>query len=148
MHNLADHKKAEKEFLPEKLLKAGLRPTRQRLLLAQILFDGTPKHVTAEQVMAIVRKRRGQVSLATVYNTLNQFTKAGLLREVSVDSTKAYFDTVLCEHHHFFDGETGQLFDIPEEGLRIESLPRPPSGKSISRIDVTIHLSSKGKGSE
>ncbi len=124
----------------EVLLGAGLRPTRQRVLFAKILFDGIPKHVTAEQIMNAARKRRGKVSLATVYNTLNQFTKAGLLREVSVHQSCSYFDTTLEPHYHFFDEVSGHLWDIPDGDLHISSLPRPPSGRRIAQVNVTVVL--------
>ncbi len=140
MRTLSDTKKTGRDPLVGLLLDAGLRPTRQRLFLAKILFDGIPKHVTAEQVMAAARKRRGQVSLATVYNTLNQFTKVGLLREVSVNQACTYFDTTLTPHHHFFDEISGHLWDIPDGDLRISSLPKPPSGRRIARVDVTVRL--------
>ncbi len=131
--------------MSEKLQAAGLRPTRQRLCLAFLLFDGLPKHVTAEQMMLLVRKKRGKVSLATVYNTLNQFTEAGLLREIMADPNRTYFDTTLTPHHHFFDEVTGRLWDIEEGDFRIENLPKPPEGRRIARVDLTIHLK---KGSE
>jgi len=137
-----DLKKSEKDTLSGKLQNAGLRPTRQRLLLAKILFDGLPKHVTAEQVMTAVRKRKGHVSLATVYNTLNQFTQAGLMRCVSVDQSCAYFDTTLEPHHHFFDEVSGRLWDIPEGDLKI-SVPDAPHGRGIARVDVTVRLNKK-----
>src|SRR5882672_4682070 len=105
------------------LQKAGLRSTKQRQMLAALLFDGAYKHVTAEQVHAAARKRRMQVSLATVYNTLNQFTDAGLLREVVVDSARVYFDTNTESHHHFFDEQSGCLTDVPGRDVRIARLP-------------------------
>jgi len=140
MRTRGDQKKSEKDHLPDMLQQAGLRPTRQRLLLARILFDGIHKHVTAEQVMAAARRRKGQVSLATVYNNLNQFTQAGLLREVSVNQACSYFDTNCAPHHHFFDEVTGHLWDIPEEDFRTVSLPKAPVGRCITGIDITIRL--------
>lgn len=138
-----DPKPPEKGSLPDKLVAAGLRPTRQRLLLAKILFEGAPKHVTAEQIMKIVRQRRGSVSLATIYNTLHQFTQAGLLREVSVEKSSTYFDTTLDPHHHFFDEVSGRLWDIPAGELHIAALPEPPAGRRIARVDVTVRLGKK-----
>lgn len=140
MRTRGDDKKPDKGPLPDMLQQAGLRPTRQRLLLARILFDGLHKHVTAEQVMMAARKRKGQVSLATVYNNLNQFTSAGLLREVSVNQACTYFDTNLEAHHHFFDEVTGRLWDIPDGEFRVMSLPKPPTGRSVTRVDVTVRL--------
>src|ERR1700733_13722914 len=89
------------------LQDAGLRPTRQRMALAALLFDGCDKHMTAEQVHAALRRNRTRVSLATVYNALHQFTEAGLLREVTIDSNSIYFDTNTGSHHHFFDATNG-----------------------------------------
>ncbi len=132
----------------EKLLGAGLRPTRQRLLLAKILWDGLPKHVTAEEVRLAVRKRRGKVSLATVYNALNQFTKAGLLRAVSASGAITHFDTTLTPHHHFFDEVSGRLWDIPDGDFRIAALPAPPAGRRIERVDVVVRLGKSIKGNE
>jgi len=143
MRNVIEPQIAEKESLSDKLQRAGLRPTRQRILLAKILFDGLPKHVTAEQVMNAVRKRKGRVSLATVYNTLNQFTQAGLLRSVSVDQSCTYFDTTLEPHYHFFDEVSNRLWDIPEGSFKISQLPETPSGRCIARVDVTVRLTKK-----
>ncbi len=117
-----------------------LRPTRQRLALASFLFDGQPKHVTAEQVMMAAQKRKVPVSLATVYNSLHQFTKAGLLREVLIDQARRYFDTTTGDHHHFFDEVSGELWDIPSGVLRIEGLPPPPSGRKVDGIGVVVRL--------
>ena len=131
---------------PEALLaRVGLRPTRQRLLLARILFDGLPKHITAEQLRRAVVKRRGRVSLATIYNTLNQFTKAGLLRAISVDQGCTYFDTTLQPHHHFFDEISGRLWDIPDGTFQIRTLPKVPEDRQISHIEITVHLGEKEK---
>src|SRR3984885_6294898 len=96
------------DHLPSLLQAAGLRPTRQRMALAAALFDGCPKHVTAEQVHAAVRRSRSKVSLATVYNALHSFTEAGLLRQVVIDSNRIYFDTNIDRHHHFFDPASGE----------------------------------------
>ena len=93
---------AHPDHLPPLLQAAGLRPTRQRMALAAVLFDGCHKHMTAEQVYAAARKK-APLSLATVYNALHQFTAVGLLREVLVDSNQVYFDTNISSHHHFFD---------------------------------------------
>jgi Fur family iron response transcriptional regulator len=131
---------AHPEHLPRFLQAAGLRPTRQRMALAAVLFDGCPKHLTAEQVHAAVHKNRARVSLATVYNALHQFTAAGLLREVLIDSSQVYFDTNIEAHHHFFDQSTGQLHDIPAAAVRIAKLPKMPQGRRLDRVDVVIRL--------
>ena len=122
------------------LQSAGIRPTRQRTALAAILFDGKPKHVSAEMIFAAARKNRASVSLATVYNNLHEFADAGLLREVMVDHKFRYFDTTVTEHYHYFDEETGCLYDVPERAMRLLRMPKAPSGKKIIRVDVIIRL--------
>ena len=140
MRNISNNKSSEKDHLPKLLIEQGIRPTRQRLALASILFANGHKHVTAEQIVESLRERRERVSLATVYNNLHQFTKAGLLREIAVDQTCCYFDTNTTIHGHYFDEETGRLFDIPEEALHMINLPVPPEGRKIERVDITIRL--------
>jgi len=126
---------------PRRLLQlAGIRPTEQRMALARLLFDGRDKHMTAEQIHAAARKIRARVSLATVYNTLNQFTEAGLLHEVVIDSSRVYFDTNTGDHHHFFDAASGDLHDIPASDIRIARLPKAPPGRKLGRVDVIIRL--------
>jgi Fur family iron response transcriptional regulator len=123
------------------LKQAGLRPTRQRLALARLLFDDGNRHVTAEQLYDEARGAGAEVSLATVYNTLHQFTRAGLMREVVVDPGRSYFDTNISDHYHFYFEDTGRLQDIPETSVALAALPKPPSGTTISRIDVIVRLS-------
>ncbi len=126
---------------PEAILQAaGIRPTRQRTALAALLFDGCDKHMTAEQIHAAVRKTKARVALATVYNTLHQFTAAGLLHEVMIDSNRVYFDTNIGNHHHFFDEATGELHDIPADNIHIARLPKTPPGRKLDRVDVIIRL--------
>lgn len=124
----------------ERLRAAGLRPTRQRLALLRLLSDQGPKHWTAENVQQQAKAARIRVSFATVYNTLNQFTAAGLLREVVVDAGRSYFDTNVSDHHHFFDEHTGALADIPGDQVRVSDLPQPPPGAQIARVDVIVRL--------
>jgi len=124
----------------DQLRAAGLRPTRQRLALAKLLFDGGNRHVTAEKLHAEALDAAIRVSLATVYNTLHQFTAAGLLREIVVDSQRSYFDTNTGNHHHFFFEVSGRLKDIPADGLVIEKLPEPPKGAKVKRVDVVVRL--------
>ena len=124
------------------LRAAGLRFTRQRQALASILFDGAHKHLTAEQVHAAARKKRMRVSLATVYNALHQFTSAGLLREIVIDSSRVYFDTNTGDHHHFFEENTGCLTDVPASSVHIAKLPKVPAGARLDRVDVIIRLRS------
>jgi Fur family iron response transcriptional regulator len=127
----------------ELLQEAGLRPTRQRLALARLLFDSGDRHVTAEQLHEEAQAAHISVSLATVYNTLHQFTAAGLLREVVVDPGRSYFDTNVSEHHHFFHEGTGDLKDI--ENVYVANLPAPPQGSRIARVDVVVRLADDGK---
>ncbi len=124
----------------QQLKAAGLRPTRQRLALAKLLFEQDCRHVTAEQLHAEARTAGVSVSLATVYNSLHQFTEAGLLREVVVDSGRSYFDTNISDHHHFYFEDSGELADIPPEDVRVAGLPRVPSGTQVSRVDVIIRV--------
>src|SRR5919108_5414835 len=117
--------------IAKRLRGAGLRPTRQRVALAQLLFAEGDRHVTAETLHEEAIGRKVPVSLATVYNTLHQFTEAGLLREVAVEGAKAYFDTNTSNHYHFFCERTGKLIDIATDSLRIEGLPEAPEGMVI-----------------
>ena len=126
----------------DRLKKAGLRPTRQRLALAKLLLENEHRHLTAEELFHEAREHGIHVSLATVYNTLHQFTSAGLLREVVVDMGQSYFDTNTSHHHHFFDEATGKLSDIPEDHIEISRLPVPPSGQEIDRVEVIVRLRS------
>ena len=119
---------------------AGLRPTRQRLALSRLLFEGADRHVTAEQLHGEARKARVNVSLATVYNTLHQFTRAGLLREVVVEAGRSYFDTNVSQHHHFYYADDGELVDIPGNTVALEGLPRPPDGSEVERVDIIVRL--------
>ena len=124
----------------ERLRQVGLRPTRQRVALARLLFDAGDRHVTAEQLHGEATAAAIRVSLATVYNTLHQLTAAGLMREVVVDSGRSYFDTNTDDHHHFFCESTGHLQDIPGELIRVGELPQPPAGAEIRRVDVIIRI--------
>jgi len=129
--------------LPAKLRHSGLRPTRQRLALAKLLFGRGHRHVTAEDLHAEARATGVWVSLATVYNTLHQFTAAGLLRSVTVEGSRSYFDTNTGDHHHFYCQEDGRLMDIEGGAIRIAGLPTPPDGASVERIDVIVRLKSR-----
>lgn len=126
-----------------KLRNASLRPTRQRLALARVLFSGHDRHVTAEQLHAEVLGAGAHLSLATVYNTLNQFTQAGLLRQVIVEGSKVHFDTNTRDHHHFYFEDENLLTDIPGGDVRIEGLPRAPGGTEIDRVEVVVRLKSR-----
>ncbi len=123
------------------LMRGGLRPTRQRLALAELLVgDGRDRHVTAESLYAACGKAGGQVSLATVYNTLRAFCEAGLMQEVVVDGAKSYFDTRMDDHPHFFWEDSGELTDAPADQMHIAHVPEAPEGTEIAKIDVVIRL--------
>ncbi len=124
----------------QRLRAAGLRPTRQRLALGRLLFEKGDRHVTADELHAEAVEAGVGVSLATVYNTLNQFAAAGLLREVAVEAGRAYFDTNTSDHHHFFFEDGGRLVDIPAEGLSVAGVPAAPSGTEVARVDVIVRL--------
>jgi Fur family transcriptional regulator, iron response regulator len=123
-----------------RLRSVGLRPTRQRLALARLLLENGDRHITAEQLHGEAVGADIQVSLATVYNTLHQFTEAGLLREVVVEPGRSYFDTNTTDHHHFFCDADGRLQDIPGEDVMVSGFPLPPSGTEICRVDVIIRV--------
>jgi len=123
-----------------RLKAANLRPTRQRLALARLLFEGGDRHVTAEQLHSEAQEANVGVSVATVYNSLHQFTEAGLLREVVVEPGRSYFDTNVENHHHFYYEGSGNLEDIPSDRLALAELPDAPEGTRIARVDVVIRV--------
>ena len=129
--------------LRDKLRRVGLRPTRQRVSLGWLLFAKGDRHVTAEVLYDEARRARVPVSLATVYNTLHQFTEAGLLRQLAVDGSKAYFDTNPTEHHHFVLEDEGELVDVPAEGVTVGALPEAPEGMEVAGVEVIIRLRRK-----
>ncbi len=129
--------------LGERLRKAGLRPTRQRLSLAHLLFSKGNRHICAEALHEEAVLARVPVSLATVYNTLHQFNEAGLLRAVAVESSKTYFDTNTSDHHHFFIEHENRVVDVPASHINVTDLPEPPEGMEIARVDVIVRLREK-----
>lgn len=128
------------EAIRDRLREAGLRPTRQREELALLLFGEGDRHVTAEALHREAMMAGTQVSLATVYNTLHQFTEAGLLREVVVDSGRAYFDTNTSRHHHFFNTRTHELADIHGDAISVGRLPTPPEGTEVEDVEVVVRV--------
>ena len=128
------------EDIQDLLNRAGLRPTRQRLALGELLFAQGDCHVTAESLYEETVRRELSVSLATVYNTLHQFTEAGLLREVSVEGGRTYFDTNTAPHSHLYCAEDGQLTDVAVPLLDMDKLPEIPEGMEIAGVDVTIRI--------
>lgn len=126
------------------LSAVGLRPTRQRLALADLLVgDGHDRHVTAESLFEAASAAGERVSLATVYNTLRAFCEAGLMREITVDGSKSYFDTNMSDHPHFYWEDSATLTDAPATELEIRRLPRAPDGAEIAKVDVVIRLRRK-----
>ena len=125
------------------LRHAGLRPTRQRLALARLLFGRGHRHITAEDLRAEAAGAGITVSLATVYNTLHQFTAAGLLRPVNVEGSRSYFDTNTVDHHHFYYEQDGRLVDIEGSAIRLAGLPSPPAGARVDRVEVVVRLKPK-----
>jgi Fur family iron response transcriptional regulator len=123
-----------------RLRDAKLRPTRQRVDLVGLLFRAGDRHVTAESLHAEAARAGVQVSLATVYNTLHQFTEAGLLRQVVVDASRSYFDTNTGNHQHFFVQDEATLIDIPGENIAVAGVPAPPKGMNVERIDVVVRV--------
>jgi Fur family iron response transcriptional regulator len=121
----------------------GLRPTRQRVALGRLLYGDGDRHVTAEILHAEAVSVSVPVSLATVYNTLHQFTEAGLLRQLPVDGTKMWFDTNISDHHHFLLEDENQILDIPDQNIAIANIEDVPEGMEIARIEVVVRLRRK-----
>ena len=130
-----------------RLRGAGLRPTRQRVALGDLLFAKGDRHLTVEELHEEAVAAGVPVSLATVYNTLHQFTEAGLIRVLAVESAKTYFDTNVSDHHHFFVEGHNEVLDIPVNNLVIDNLPEPPEGMEIAHVDVVIRLRRKSRQS-
>ncbi len=134
------------EAIPEievKLRHHGLRPTRQRVALGDLLFAKGDRHLTVEELHEEAIIAGVPVSLATVYNTLHQFTEAGLIRVLAVEGAKTYFDTNTSDHHHFFIEGRNEVMDLPVGNLEIGNLPEPPEGMEIAHVDVIIRLREK-----
>lgn len=132
---LPDHAAAE-----EKVRKAGLRPTRQRIALAQLLFARGDRHISAEELHEEAVQAGVSLSLATVYNTLHQFTNAGMLRVLAIEGARTYFDTNTSDHQHFFVEDSNAIFDIEGGPFAISNLPEPPEGMEIANIDIVVRL--------
>ena len=131
---------SRKPCLTAVLRMAGLRPTRQRVALAELLFGGPHRHVSAEQLHGEANEASVNVSLATIYNTLHQFHEAGLLREVAVDASRSYFDTDTSDHHHFYVEDEQRMIDIPATAVEFKTLPEVPHGMVMSHVDVVIRV--------
>jgi len=126
-----------------RLRDCGLRPTRQRIALADLLFAKGDRHLTVEELHEEAVDAGVPVSLATVYNTLHQFTEAGLVRVLAVEGSRTYFDTNISDHHPFFVEGDNEVLDIPVSSIEIGNLPEPPEGMEIAHVDVIIRLRAK-----
>jgi Fur family iron response transcriptional regulator len=125
------------------LERYGLRATRQRLGLARLLFGKGNRHVTADTLAAEANALKMPASLATVYNVLNLFAQVGIVRGLAIDGTKMVFDTNTSDHSHFFFEDTGEIADIPLEGMKFAGDVSPPEGYEIIKVDVVIRLRRK-----
>ena len=128
--------------IADKLRSSGLRPTKQRIQIAEFLFDRKKTfHFTVEELDKLINlKKDEKISLATFYNTVHAFKKAGHLKEILTSNNRSYFDTHTGAHHHFFDLETNKLTDIKPGEIKIKNAPKAPKGKSIKDIDVIINI--------
>lgn len=133
----------EAATLAQRLRAAGLRATCQRLAIARLLLDGRHRHVSAESLALEVRDAGNRMASGTIYNTLNQFTQAGLLRKVPISGERCVFDTNTEHHHHFYDRSTGVLTDIPDGQVELGRIPPAPCGHDVHAIEVTIHTGPK-----
>jgi Fur family transcriptional regulator, iron response regulator len=125
------------------LRQVRLRPTRQRMALGWLLFGKGDRHLTAEMLYEEATRAKVPVSLATIYNTLHQFTQVGLLRQVAVDGSKAYFDTNVRAHHHFFIEGSDELLDIPSTEVVVGKTPAAPEGYEVARVDIVVRIRKK-----
>lgn len=133
-------------YLEEKLRKCGLRPTKQRLALAEMIFCKGHRHIAAEELHEEAVKANVPISLATVYNTLHQFTEAKLLRIIAVEGSKTWFDTNTSDHHHFYLEHESRVIDIPENPAGqpvVTNLPPAPDGMEIINVDLMVRLRPK-----
>jgi Fur family iron response transcriptional regulator len=130
--------------LTERLRTAGLRPTRQRIALGGLMFEQGDRHFTAEMLHEEAVRDGFPVSLATVYNTLHQFTEAKLIREIAVEGSKTYFDTNTSNHYHYFVESEGRLMDVESSESPLVKAPEPPEGYEITQIDVLVRLRRTG----
>ncbi|MER9136785.1 iron response transcriptional regulator IrrA [Mesorhizobium sp. M0047] len=127
----------------KRVREAGLRPTRQRIALADLLFAKGDRHLSAEELHEEAVAAGVPVSLATVYNALHQFTQSGLLRILAVEGAKTYFDTNTSDHHHFYIEGENRIFDIDSGPVTVANLPEPPEGMEIANVDIVVRLRPK-----
>lgn len=129
--------------MDKRVRDAGLRPTRQRVALAELLFAKGDRHLSAEELHEEALAAGVPVSLATVYNSLHQFTDAGLLRILALEGSKTYFDTNTSDHHHFFIEGENRIFDVEGDAMTVTNIPEPPEGMEIANVDIVIRLRPK-----
>ena len=131
------------EIYIKKLRNSGLRPTKQRIRISEVLFDREKTfHFSINELMKIIQTKINQkISLATVYNTVHAFKKKGYLKEIRIGNDMSYFDTNTHSHHHFYDGQTKELIDINSNDVEIKKTPTPPSGKKILDVEITFKIS-------
>jgi len=138
-----DNKVVPGREIEQRVRHAGLRPTRQRIALAELLFAQGDRHISAEELHEEAQGAGVVVSLATVYNALHQFTRAGLLRIVAVEGVRTYFDTNTSDHHHFYIEEENRVVDIDTGPVSVVNLPEPPAGMEIANVDIIVRLRRK-----
>ena len=132
------------EHLKTRLRRHGLRPTRQRVRMANLLLDGQNRHVRPDDIYDQLKSGPEKLSRGTVYNTLRQFCDAGLLCEVHGVGDTLVYDTNLHDHHHFLNVETGELTDINPETVQIKQLPELPKGYAMDAVELTIRVRKSG----
>lgn len=132
----------QKQEIEEQLRVTGVKPTSQRLEIGRILL-AEPQHMSADQILGLLQRNGSKVSKATVYNTLKLFTEHGLIREVSVDPTRQYYDSTTHVHHHFYNVDTGELTDIDPEKLQFSELPQLPEGTETEQVEVIVRVRNK-----
>lgn len=133
-------RRQDEQTIETRVRNAGLRPTRQRVALADLLFAKGDRHLSAEELHEEAAMAGVTVSLATVYNTLHQFTDAGLLRILAVEGSRTYFDTNTSDHHHFFIEGENRVMDIEAGPVSVSNLPEPPEGMEIANVDIIVRL--------
>ena len=133
----------KKKDLASKLRTSGLRPTKQRIKLAEFLFNRDKTfHFTVENLDRAINKKNSEdkIALATIYNTVHAFKKAGHLKEILTNNNTSYFDTNISSHHHFYDDQTNELTDINFHDVEVSKVPQAPKGKKIKDVEVIISL--------
>ena len=132
----------QKKAIVSKLRTSGLRPTKQRVSIAKNLFERKKTfHFTVETLNKEMNKKgKEKISLATIYNTVEAFTKAGHIKEILTSKNKSYYDTNIASHHHFYDEDSKELTDIDYRQVKLSKVPHPPKGKKIKNLEVVIRL--------